>query len=368
MRVLQIGASSVKGGIESFLINYNRELVKYGIYFDYISDNDILAYENDIIELKGIIYKGISRGNPLTYFKKLLNVTKKYDVVHINMLSAANILPLIACRLSGVKRIIVHSHNAGTEKWYRYALHYINKWMIPLLATDYWACSDLAAKWLYPMNAYKNKKYIFIKNAIRYDDYKFSKEFRAKVRKKLMLDDDVILIGNVGRVTKQKNIIFLLKIIKTLLNYNPKIKLVHIGAYENDYKNIVSNKIQELNLKDNVMFIDEISNVSEYYSAFDYFCMPSLYEGLSFTAVEAQCSGVKCIFSSTMTKETDFTGEVIFLPIDSYDVWAENIIKMDRSRINPELIKEKLINSGFEISHESRKYAELLNIKRDECE
>ena len=366
MRVLQIGASSVKGGVESFLINYNKELKKYGIIFDYVSEEGSLAYEEEIIELKGKIYKGLDRRNPITYFMKLFKVTKKYNIVHINMLSAANILPLLACKINGVSKVIVHSHNAGTEKWYRYVLHYINKWMIALVATDYWTCSDLAARWMYPRYIYKKEKCLYVKNAIRYDKYKFKKECRDRIRKELQIDDETIVIGNVGRVTKQKNIFFLLNVIKILSEKKHNILFLHVGAYDFGYREVIDRQIKHLGIGKYVLFIGEISNANEYYSAFDVFCMPSLYEGLSFTAIEAQCSGVKCLFSNTMSKETDFTCKSLFLPIDNCSVWVDNIIKKPINRLDSAYIKLKLLKSGFDITHESKRLASMYKTERNE--
>ena len=48
MRILQIGLSHNPGGVESFVMNYYRELVKYGVQFDFISMYDSLAYEDEI--------------------------------------------------------------------------------------------------------------------------------------------------------------------------------------------------------------------------------------------------------------------------------------------------------------------------------
>ena len=56
MRILQIGLSHNPGGVESFVMNYYRELVKYGVQFDFISMYDSLAYEDEIKSLGGTVF------------------------------------------------------------------------------------------------------------------------------------------------------------------------------------------------------------------------------------------------------------------------------------------------------------------------
>ena len=82
-------------------------------------------------------------------------------------------------------------------------------------------------------------------------------------------------------------------------------------------------------LEDKITFTGNITNVEEYYQAFDIFVMPSLYEGLPVTGIEAQTSGLKCIFSNTISNEVGVIPEnVKFLPITKESImeWVNAII------------------------------------------
>ena len=137
MKVLQIGLGFNPGGMESFIMTYYRELQKCGVQFDFIAMFPHIAYEEEIQALGGKIYHtSDARKHPVAFYREMRNILKAetYDVVHANMLSAANIVPLIAAKRGAVRKIIAHSHNSSTPGIVRNILHRINKPLIPHFA------------------------------------------------------------------------------------------------------------------------------------------------------------------------------------------------------------------------------------------
>ena len=325
--------SNIYGGIERFCDNYSEALKSKGIYCDYICTQDRIAFEYKIKTRKGKVYRiNNFKTHPLKYLYQLVKIVKKYKVVHINMLSAANVLPVLACRLAGVKKIIIHSHNSQTDSELKRALHYINKPIVNLLATDYLACSEVAAQWMFTKNVIKSKKYKIIVNAIKSDDYRFNPEWKRELAEEYAVTNKLV-VGFVGRLTIQKNCMFLLDVMKKVFKKREDVVLFMVGKGELEEE--IRQRIKEYGIEDKVYMLGARSDVNKYYSLFDIFVMPSLYEGFGFTAIEAQVSGATCFFSPSIPSEAYLNKKDIYvLPIDNSTIWADKINRIDKNTIN----------------------------------
>ena len=57
-----------------------------------------------------------------------------------------------------------------------------------------------------------------------------------------------------------------------------------------------------------VLMLGVREDINELYSMLDTFFMPSLYEGLPVSCVEAQATGLHCVYSTDVPRESDITG------------------------------------------------------------
>ena len=77
----------------------------------------------------------------------------------------------------------------------------------------------------------------------------------------------------------------------------------------------------------NIIFTGKREDVHKFYSAFDIFAFPSLYEGFPIVLVEAQCSGVNIIMNETIDPTTQIVGELCTaMPLDKAK-WVNYIEK-----------------------------------------
>lgn len=195
------------------------------------------------------------------------------------------------------------------------------------------SCSDVAGESKYTKKFISSNKYAIIRNAIEADSFVYNKNMRNMLRNKYGISDNSIVIGNVGRLSEQKNQLYLLEVFKEIYTRNSSAVLMIIGGGELEDK--LKNKAEELEISDSVIFTGSISNVNEHYSAMDVFVMTSIYEGLPFTAVEAQINGLKCVFPDCISKMTDISGTSVFLSLsDSTQKWAEVIMDAASERIS----------------------------------
>ena len=117
----------------------------------------------------------------------------------------------------------------------------------------------------------------------------------------------------------------------------------------------VKKMVIEKGLEGKVIFAGVLNDVNRYYSAFDYFLFPSLYEGLSIAMIEAQISGLYCFVSNTVDLNTKITDNYSTIDInDESSYIAEMIIKNkkenDRANINYEM-KYDIKNSSKKLQN-----------------
>ena len=150
------------------------------------------------------------------------------------------------------------------------------------------------------------------------DQYRYHESYRKRIRKQYCIEEKVV-VGNVGRLVKQKNQRFLIELLPDLINRNKNFLLMIIGdgELEQELKSLVHIK----GLENYVLFTGNITNVNEFYSAMDVFVMSSEFEGFPFTAVEAQANGLKCILSDHITQMTNISGDVAYVSLRDKKEW-----------------------------------------------
>lgn len=369
IKVLQIGMTDNLGGIESYLINYYRKIDKSKVQFDFVNiyHND-LCFQDEIESMGAKVYKLSNYyKHPLRYIRELIKLIKlnKYDIIHCNMNSAVMLYPLIAARLAGARNIIAHSHNASSDKGFiKKILHFINKHFIPFFANYYFACSLKAGEWFFNKKIVNSDRFKVVYNAIDIDNYKFNDRLRIKKRKELNISDNELLIGHVGRFNRQKNHEFLVDLFYDLQKKQPKSKLVLVGVGPNF--DFIKDKVEKLGINDKVLFLGQRSDVNELMMAFDVFILPSLYEGLPLVGVEAQASGVPCLFSDSITKEVIINDNNKMLSLnDSLDLWIDNILNLCNMKNNRKKSYDYAIDFDINTNSQSLldEYTKLSKIK-----
>ena len=346
IRVLHvITGISNRGGAENYVMNMYRNIDRTKVQFDFLLRSRETAYEEEIKKLGGRIF--YTSEYPRHFIKNKKEVEaffeshKDYDIVHVHANALIYMTVLKIAKKHNINCRIMHSHNTDTKRPIYRIIHNFNKQFINKWATDYFACSTEAGKWMF-----KND-FILRKNAINIDKFQKDKEVRKKIRKDLGVEDKFV-IGHIGRFVIQKNHTFLLKIFNEYHKKNPEsvLLLVGDGYLEEDIKNLVN----EYGLKDSVKFLGNRSDVDTVFQAFDIMVFPSLFEGLPVVIVEAQAANVPCIISDNITDEVLITSSVKKLSLDEeVETWIKNINQFKNyDKPSEEEIMKKFILVGFD--------------------
>ena len=360
IKVLQIGLSSNPGGVESLVLNYNKYIKKDEFIFDYVDlYGEGIAFENEIKMLGGSIYTIPNyKKHPIKAISILKKIVFNYDIVHIHMQSAANIIPIIASRGNKKCTIICHSHSSSTPKGFlRKLLNKINVMWLRKINVIKWACGVKAGQWMWGNEFDKDN---IIENAIDYDQYKFDATTRRIIRTKCGFNDSDKVIGFVGRFGEEKNVFFLIKVLQELKKISDEYKLLTVGGNELYYE--FEKKISELEIDDLYYSAGIQKNASAWYQAMDALLLPSFFEGFPMVCVEGQASGLPCFLSNNISNEISITNKVKFIPIEKYDEvkWAKEIDNdlRDMRRNNADFPKEYILK--YAVKRLQDKYRELL--------
>lgn len=365
-KVLVFGVTENPGGVESFLLSYYRKIDRTKIQFDFLCNtHNRVAYEDELLSLGGrVIHIAMRSREPVRYRKELNDFMRKhaseYQAVWVNVCSLANIDYLIIAKKYGIQKRIIHSHNSqNMEGFLRKTLHQFNRGRIEKYATDFWACSEDAAKWFYKDSLLSQS--VIIKNAIDLSRVSFSEEKRKAIRNQYQLSDAFVL-GNVGRLHFQKNQSFALDVMSCLIRKMPNAVLMLVGQGEDEEK--LKARAEELKVTDHVIFTGVQSDIRGYLSAFDIFLFPSKFEGLSISGLEAQANGLTTLASyGVIPEDLKLEDNFYFKKLeDGAESWAEEILDLSRNlkRADPEIVRERFTRAGFNIDTEARRLENLL--------
>lgn len=327
------------GGIEKFLMSLYENIDKSKFQFDFIVHKKRKNFfEDEIKNLGGHIYKlPNKRKNPIKYKKEFLKIIDKYEIIHIHSVYAFTYFEAKWAFNKG-KKVILHSHNSDS-KFIRKVVHVILKKPQNKYTSLRVAPSVQSAKWMFP-KYWTNVTYLY--NGFDINKFVFSKEHRRTIRRKNGFSKNDYIIGDVGRLDWQKDPMFALQMFDKICKKESKFKLVYIGSGSLEEK--LKSYVHRHNLSNKVFFLGNISNVNEYLNMFDAFVMPTRYEGLGISLVEAQLNGLPVFVSKGIPKEAIINDNVYLLSKNDDSEWISKIVNESISENNRKVNLENFSN------------------------
>ena len=277
MKVLQITPTLCMGGAETMCENLTNALIKSGVDVTVVSLYSKKTPISERLEDQGvkIIYLGKRNGLDLSMVGKLKKVFKeeKSDVIHTHNNTMQYAIP--AAILSGVKRRVHTVHSIAQKELGKFArkaasIFYRRHNLTPV------ALSETVKKTVQEVYQLPAEKIPVVFNGV---------DLNKCVVKTDYSSGDIFTIVHVGRFANEKNHIMLVKAFCAFHKQVKNSRLVLLGDGENRTK--IENCIKENLLEDCVELAGIQPYVYGYLGAADIFTLPSHYEGIPLSLIEA---------------------------------------------------------------------------------
>lgn len=339
-RVIHVtgGVRNTISGVQSFIKNHIKTDDEEFEYMVGESNGASHFPFNKYLDEKGIkriLFPSLKVSKMMRYGRECREFyeNNRIDVLHVHNPITAFIHNYYA-KKHGVKVRIYHNHSSQFSDTILKSIR--NRFLVFLAlknATHRVSCGKLAG-----IKIFGNKNFQIVPNAIDINKYKFSLKYREEIREEFHIKGNIKVVGMIGILNRFKNQNFLIELARKL----PEVTFLLVG--EGPDRLILEEKCKEMT---NVIFTGKREDAYKFYSAFDIFAFPSLYEGFPMVLIEAQCSGVDIIMNETIDSTTQIVNNICTaLPLDK-NKWIDYIEKVQVVN-NKRDFDERLID--FDIS------------------
>ena len=294
LKVAQLVCHLEVGGVQQWLLEIVPLLKPYGV------DIEVITFRKkgklwEEFQKKGIktTYFKIKKEKFLPNFFKLVSYLrqKKFDILHTHLLDG-NTLGRFAGFLAKIPFIIAHEHNI--DPWRTFRQKFTDR-LFSHLNTGIIAVSQSVRNFLIK-EGIPSKKIHVLSCGIKLEN--FCTPLRQEEARKLLnipLSAFPVL-GNIARLSKQKNQKVLIECLPLILKTYPDTYLVIAG--EGKEKETLQKLARDLGVSSRTIFLGVRRDIPVILRAIDIFVFPSLWEGLGLAVLEAMASGVPVIASS----------------------------------------------------------------------
>lgn len=357
LRVLHVVARMNRGGVETWLVQFLRNLDPARARMDFlVTVAEPGHYDEEIRALGSALIPCESPSNPALFATRLLAAIRShgpYDVVHSHIHHYSGFVLALA-QQAGVPVRIAHSHSNTRDFDEKAPL--ARRLYLALMtaairrsATHGLAASTPAAAALFGPEWRRDPRFAVARCGLDFAAFQEPVDASA-VRADLGLARDALVLVNVGRFDPMKNHAFLLRVLCALLPLVPHAALLLVG--DGPERGPVQADAARLGLRERAVFAGVREDVPRILRASDVFVFPSLREGLPLVVLEAQAAGLPIVLSDRITREVVVLPELFAVrsPNDPPRAWAECIVSSAARRAQPERAVAAMEASEFSLA------------------
>jgi len=308
MKVLLVITKSEIGGAQNFVLNLAHSLTRMGITVEVAAgEGDYLFNELSKYEIPFHYLRSLKRNfsilNSYSFIHNLYILLKSnnYDILHLN--SSNTLFGVISARiLKNRPKIVFTFHglsfldkNFHIGSFLRPFAKLYYKIFLKMVDTPVFVSQknyDDSKK----SNIIKQGKIIY--NGLNQNEMTFFSKSEARKYFSINFNINCIdkyIIGSVGRLAYQKNYDFIINNFSLIKEKIPECTVIIIGDGK-DFRKL-NDKIRELGHQEDIFLVGAIKDSYKYIKAFDLFTLPSRYEGLSISLIEAVFAGIPILAS-----------------------------------------------------------------------
>ena len=305
VRVMELRSTYRWGGgpdktiLNSAVQHDKKKLWILVVYLKGAWDNEFII--GDKARSMGLNYVEIVEKHAFDFsvLKSIVLLTRKYDIDVIHARDyKTNFYALIIKYLFNRKIKIVTMAHGWVGNGFKLKLYYtMDKVLASFFDRNFILFNAQVKQFIRKPNP---KTTITVYNGIDYREWDPSQMSRGSFRKEINISEDVKLIGFVGRVMPEKDIITMVKVADEIINKRYlDVSFVIIGESKTQKDlDTVKNAVDKYNLSNKFLFIGKRSDIKQIYRDLDLFLMTSLQEGFPNSLLEAMAMKVPSVVSA----------------------------------------------------------------------
>ena len=352
-------------GVATSIRTLKTELEKLGhkVFIFTTTDKDVNRYEDwQIIRIPSVPFFAF-KDRRVAYrgFSNALEIARQYqlDIIHTQTEFSLGLLGIWIAKELRIP--VVHTYHTQYEDY----VHYLAKGMVirPSMVKyivrgfmsdlDGVICpSEIVYDLLVGYKIKAEKRVIPTGiDLAKFDRPELSREDIKKLRFKLGIAEDEVMLLSLSRISYEKNIQAIVEALPMVLEENAKVKLVIVG--DGPYAENLKALVTQLHIEDSVIFTGMIapSDTALYYKAADFFISASTSETQGLTYLESLASGTPIIahgnpYLDNVISDKTF-GTLYYESRDLAGAILEAILA------TPDMDEKKLADKLYEISAEN---------------
>lgn len=336
LRIMYLLFSFTVGGTEKLVSDICNEMNRLGhtiflyIVNQHYSKEMLMNIDLNVkIELQNRV---VGKESVTKTIRKIEQFVKnnRIEIIHCNSFDSPELLFLAKIFHPSIK-VIYTIHDV--HQWHN--LNRVRSVYRNLICTKIIAISDCVRRDIIKSGARLNKT-IVVYNAInltKFEERTIEKKFTGLIcfEKSSSDKENLFVIGNVARIVpRKKGQDILVNAIAQVKEKYPHIRCIFAGEIPKEQQtefNDLKKLVKELNLKDEIQFAGNVTDIPSFLSKLDLFVLPSRFEGFGISLIEAMAMGIPCI-ASALDGPAEIIGKQergLLFPPENVDILAQKI-------------------------------------------